>query len=480
MTNHEQQQARLLEEYCEALAHNLRATPPAELDAELVSFAQGLYRQAEAAEPSATFAWRLEQRLANPPTSALARSGQAGSANPAAMPHRFPLQSWLMPRLATAAMLALLVVGAALLAGILSGRTQQQPGPSGNTGQATATPQLPSIAEIAGYARKTLESGQIQSFVLTTTSTLNTELTHHSVWFASPNLWRIEETKTITQPDGTVLASSHTIEVSDGINLWDYNIGAQQVIVTLLASVNNPKGGPNPIEGVLGDGEAAYLLTNNVNHAKVVGIDTVAGRPAYVIQLDDSPYMADNIVTHTVWVDSQLYGVLKAERHQHADILDSSLLTAVQYNVEIDKAQFTFTPPPGATVKDFRNGDTNKQMPQQKLTQQLLEVAAKTLGMTPDELKNALAKGATLAELAKSKGISEQDLKTAVISAVKPGLDQMVQAGQLSQDEEDKLIGSIENTDLSKPLNLDSLGGSNATVEPVATPGANPTYTGKP
>jgi hypothetical protein len=136
----------------------------------------------------------------------------------------------------------------------------------------------------------------------------------------------------------------------------------------------------------------------------------------------------------------------------------------------IDKAQFTFTPPAGAAIKDLRAGEVNKQVLLQKLTQQLLDVAAKALGMTTDQLKAELAKGTTIATLAKTRGINEADLKAAVINAIKPALDQLVQSGQLAQQDEDSFIQTIQNTDLSKPTSLDSFGVSNATHVPILTP----------
>ncbi len=92
-------------------------------------------------------------------------------------------------------------------------------------------------------------------------------------------------------------------------------------------------------------------------------------------------------------------------------------------------------------------------------TEQMYQAAAAKLGMTLDQLKQALGSGQTLAQIAASKGITEQALKDAVINAVKPTLDQAVKDGKIGQAEEDSFIQAIRNTDLGKALGGGNSGG---------------------
>ncbi|PZS06024.1 MAG: hypothetical protein DLM69_00495 [Candidatus Chloroheliales bacterium] len=463
MTNYQQQQARLLEEYCDALAHNLQALPPAELDAKMVSLAQRLYQQAEAAEPPSTFAWRLEQRLAASSAPAnLASADQAAAVSPTP-PRRFPLQSWLMPRLATTAMLALLVIGAALLAGILSGRNPQYAG-SGNGASASPTAQLPSIEQIAGYAKKTMESDQIRSFALTETE--------RTILFQSPNRWRIESkgagsASTQAPPD-----KQQTIEVSDGVTLSSYDSTSNVAYVGLVAALNNVKGSQHPLEGVLGDNDSLRWLSDGCYHPSVSGVDTVAGRPVYVINLGRYTCLAlTTSFARVVWVDQQTYFVLR--------IITTDGITEatdVQYNQPIDNSVFTYTPPPGATFKSSGTDLTPEEVLLQKLMPQIFQAVAARLGISDEELKNELVKGSTIADIAKGKGVSEQDLKDAIIKTITPDLERQVKSGNLSQDEENKVIKAIQTTDLSRMMLLRSSfptpASSAAPIPAGATPSA--------
>ncbi len=501
MANYQQEQAALLEQYCAALAQNLQAIPPAGLDAQFVSLAHRLYQQAVSAEPSSTFAWRLEQRLAAAHTLPVAqRPNPAARPMPAAA-RRFPIQSWLMPRLATAIMLALLVVGAALLAGILSGRNPAV-GNGGNSAFASPTPQLPSVDQLRGNAAAALKTSQIQSFVMTDTARVAQDPSHlgnligkpitapgggnvtgsRTTLFQSPNLWRIEGKGTLAAATQSPSEKQYAVEVSDGTTLSNYESASNVVTIASLDTLNNVKGSPSPLEGVLGNNYSLSWLTDNCYHPSVSGVDTVAGRAVYVIDLGGYYCFADTTsFAQAIWVDQQTYFVLRIVTYdQRSTSYGITEATGVQYNVPIDAATFTFTPPPGAKVYDYRNGKMNTQVLQQKLGQQMLEVAAKALGLSSvDALRSELAKGNTIAGLAKMRGISEKDLIATVVKAIKPQLDSLVEAGQLTQQDEDSFIQQVQATDLGKPLNQDSFGGATTHV-PVTTPQPAPTNSGTP
>lgn len=81
---------------------------------------------------------------------------------------------------------------------------------------------------------------------------------------------------------------------------------------------------------------------------------------------------------------------------------------------------------------------------------QVRDAIAKVLGMTPEDLANQLRSGKSLAELAKGR---EQTVKDAIVSAVKPQLDQAVKDGKITQDRANQILDQIRTSDLN------SLGG---------------------
>ncbi|CAM4283368.1 hypothetical protein [Paenibacillus tarimensis] len=73
------------------------------------------------------------------------------------------------------------------------------------------------------------------------------------------------------------------------------------------------------------------------------------------------------------------------------------------------------------------------------------EIAA-LLGMTADELKEALKSGSTLAELAADKGIEVQKLTDAVAAKLTARLDEKLSAGSITQEEYDSRKAEIAET----------------------------------
>ena len=114
-------------------------------------------------------------------------------------------------------------------------------------------------------------------------------------------------------------------------------------------------------------------------------------------------------------------------------------------NMQIKLFASLFMGDSGSASKDPQMGGI---MPQ--IIEQMYQAAAAKLGMTTDQLKQAMGSGQTIAQIAASKGVSEQDLKDAVINAIKPTLDQAVKDGKITQADEDNFIQNIRNTDLSK------------------------------
>lgn len=66
-----------------------------------------------------------------------------------------------------------------------------------------------------------------------------------------------------------------------------------------------------------------------------------------------------------------------------------------------------------------------------------LEVVASTLGMTAEEVREAISNGQTLAQLAEANGSSGEALIDAILAEMTTHLDEKVAAGDLTQEEAD-------------------------------------------
>jgi hypothetical protein len=73
-----------------------------------------------------------------------------------------------------------------------------------------------------------------------------------------------------------------------------------------------------------------------------------------------------------------------------------------------------------------------------------LSAAAKFLGLSDDELRTQLRDGKSLADVAKAKGTSTGDLKTAMKTAITSELDQAVKDNRLTADQRTKILADID------------------------------------
>jgi hypothetical protein len=89
-----------------------------------------------------------------------------------------------------------------------------------------------------------------------------------------------------------------------------------------------------------------------------------------------------------------------------------------------------------------------------------LEIVASTLGMTPEEVREAISNGQTLAQLAEANGSDGQALIDAILAEMKTHLDEKVAAGDLTQEEADAKLAEattrvtefVNNTDEAGPM----------------------------
>ena len=85
---------------------------------------------------------------------------------------------------------------------------------------------------------------------------------------------------------------------------------------------------------------------------------------------------------------------------------------------------------------------------------EVLDAAAKKLGMTTQDLMTALRSGKTLTDVAKEKNVSLDDLKTVVVAAVDAKIDQAVKDGKLTKDQADKIKAQVDKMDLTQSFGM--------------------------
>lgn len=72
-----------------------------------------------------------------------------------------------------------------------------------------------------------------------------------------------------------------------------------------------------------------------------------------------------------------------------------------------------------------------------------LDTAAEALGLTTDELRDALADGSTLADVAAAQGVAVEDLVAALVAEAEERLDEAVADGRLDAAEADELKAGL-------------------------------------
>lgn len=72
-----------------------------------------------------------------------------------------------------------------------------------------------------------------------------------------------------------------------------------------------------------------------------------------------------------------------------------------------------------------------------------VDVAADVLNMTEDELREALADGSSLAEVAEAQGVERQELIDALVSATRAHLEEQVAEGDLTQEQADRRLDGL-------------------------------------
>jgi cytidylate kinase len=79
------------------------------------------------------------------------------------------------------------------------------------------------------------------------------------------------------------------------------------------------------------------------------------------------------------------------------------------------------------------------------MQQPVFTAIAQKLGLTEADLITALQSGQTISQLAQSKGVSLDDLRTAATDAMKIQLDSLVKQGTLTQQQEDLMLAHMQD-----------------------------------
>ena len=70
-------------------------------------------------------------------------------------------------------------------------------------------------------------------------------------------------------------------------------------------------------------------------------------------------------------------------------------------------------------------------------------IAIDTLGMTPEELREAMTDGATLGEVAAANGVSKQDLSTALTEAANEKIAAAEDSGKITAEQATRLREAV-------------------------------------
>ena len=79
-----------------------------------------------------------------------------------------------------------------------------------------------------------------------------------------------------------------------------------------------------------------------------------------------------------------------------------------------------------------------------------LDDLASVLGMTPEDLVGELKSGKTLEDIAKTKGLTLEQVREKLVAEAKRVLDEKVAQGQLTEQQAGKILSRLENMDLSR------------------------------
>jgi len=153
------------------------------------------------------------------------------------------------------------------------------------------------------------------------------------------------------------------------------------------------------------------------------------------------------------------------EKNVSADDLKTAIVTAVDAKIDQAVKDGNLTQAQADQAKSqlsnlsldqlgFNRGPGNMPAVGFAMGQEALNAAAQKLGMTAQDLMTELRSGKTLADVAKEKNVSTDDLKTAIVNAIDAQIDQAVTNGKLTQSQADNIKAQVAKIDLTKPFGM--------------------------
>ncbi len=376
MNGTEIEQAELLDSYWKVLHSEPGIVAPIKLDPGIAALARQLEDEMRPPDPEPAFTARLRHELEGR-AAAGARKNRSSEATrqpqPALQPVRLKpaLRIWPAVGAAIAAMLAIVALGVALR--------------GGQTQQVSAAEIVKKAQDAAGE----VTSGNITSFEMVeqiTSSSGGSVATPEQksvahTWFRAPNRWRYE----IDPENGR----ASRVTVADGETIWSYD--PQQNTVR----ISQGRLESSAWENYQGNPGAILQDVSNCYQPRLAGDDTVAGRAAYVIDMGatscPSASMPEMNGPLTLWLDKETYFVLKSTLRDtgNTHTVQTSEVTNIAYDMDIQDSIFTFTLPTGATIADDRPAPTTTAEQFEQRIEELAKQADFPLfvpGVVPDGL----------------------------------------------------------------------------------------------
>lgn len=102
--------------------------------------------------------------------------------------------------------------------------------------------------------------------------------------------------------------------------------------------------------------------------------------------------------------------------------------------------------PSGATsAAAAQAGAKDRHADRRAIAKAIFEAEADVLGTTPQDLHKDLKSGQTVEQLAAAKGMTKDQFADKLVAAVKPSLEKLVDAHQISQQQADRAVDRIQH-----------------------------------
>ncbi len=198
----------------------------------------------------------------------------------------------------------------------------------------------------AGFATQPDETGEYRSRIHT--------------WFQAPDHWRYEHVFLEGQDKEPL--STPSVTVTDGVSIWTYD-PEMNLVQIHDGNLNGPgkSGGVSPYGAAVGMGGVIGQAAECFDPELVGQDEIIAGRKTYRIELGPSHCPGNASAgfagPQTLWIDQETFFILKTVIRDLNDERDVYVMevSEIQYNTTLSADLFTFSPPPGAQVKDERS-----------------------------------------------------------------------------------------------------------------------------